>query len=1251
MGDHDELPLPRRSADTQVRRQGDRETHQGTGHTRREQSPLDVGDTFGEFKLEKFLGNGSSGFVFRALDAVTNRRCALKLICKEPAENLVRTKLGFRRMMRIEHPNLARADRIHRVGNQEALSMEEIHGETLADSMSRLCELPHDQACNQLLNLLRDYAAALAAMHSHCFVHRDIKPQNLMIDQHGRGRIIDYGLVGTFDAESDPSGLRNYLVGTPGYFAPEAWSQQSYLPAGDIYGLGCVVLESLRVISGDKLFEPVDNAQDHCNAVSAALDDLVDSVPERLHEACVEMLQPVPGDRPTAMQLAGRGKQTSVAVAWSPVKPMHGRTEQYDQIRRWLKTIYSGSAGRLHLYGPSGIGKTRLIDEVEKFLRANPFGQVFRARCRPREDQPLQAFDQIASEIANRYMKNDLQRSRLDPVSAGILHEIFPVLKNVVEVSMEFSVQRSPVSRHDALEAAARMSVELRKNGPLVLIIDDVQWADADSLAVLDRLCDSTGGSLGIITVSRSRSGEQLREADVSIELGPLKAEDSLVMLAEAANRWGTEIDLRDLKKLAELVQGNPFRLSELAEEFRFGGLLSDAAQCTALAHSIAKGETLNWLCHRRVERLSPEARLILPLIVAAGRPVSVEQIGGVSKLGEHVDAALSELVQQRLVVDEAKGTECVSVAHDRVADGLVAILQPRAIKQSHQAWADWLLHQDQPHLVAARVAGHLFDADEPSRAISSAILAAKQSEKMYAFRDAGKWYAKVAPLVSGSERIQCLRDASRCLERADLPVDAAFHYQELAKYVDEEERIECQIAAVRLLIRSGRFAEVRHQLRDLTRRLNLPRPKRRGFAQLSILWQVARLTIEQKRNRRAMIKTAHAGQAVSARSMSVRNQQRMNLCMAMARPLSMFDNLHATELNLYGARLANGGDDVKAQLYVCIGSAVFSAYDKGPQRVRGETMLQDLRPRIMALGDEKLLGDYWAANAFTHMFACRWHLVCERSEKAISFYSKLEDSLGFEITNTIWNCIWAKWHLGRWAQLAELHDNMLSQSLQRNDFIQRLEATSGLSADVWLARDQPQELCEAQQRNAETLEQRNGVQVFDHQRWISLIHHAIYVGDWKQATHLLKQYRRLRNRSPLKRLQPFRVTYLATGALISLHRLQMESRSEFSRTLNRFCDALRGEQLEYTTIVANLLEGLHRQMVGETEAARKLLQAANLRAARIRLRPIQYATSDALEHIDTGIAGDSLRERMRQQGVVKPEKFERLWTVRPTRR
>ena len=381
MGDHDDRPLPRRSSDTRIRMQGDRDTRLGIEPLKRQKSPVNVGEDFGAFRLEKFLGEGSSGYVFRALDSVSKRHFALKFVMTDPAGSLLRTKLGFRRMMQVEHPNLARANRIHRVGNQIALSMEEIHGTTFAKWMRSLSKRPHDEACNHLLELLRDYASALAAIHGHGFVHRDIKPQNLMIDEAGRGRIIDYGLVGTFDAEFDPSGLRNYLVGTPGYFAPETLSNQCYLPAGDMYSLGRVMLAALRISVGDPLLAIASNEDeqdDDEDSINATLEELAESVPKILHDACNEMLQRSPGDRPTAMQMARLGDASSVPVAWSEDKPMHGREIEYERICQWLKRVYEGATGHVHVHGPSGIGKTRLIDEVEKQLRAMPYGQVFR---------------------------------------------------------------------------------------------------------------------------------------------------------------------------------------------------------------------------------------------------------------------------------------------------------------------------------------------------------------------------------------------------------------------------------------------------------------------------------------------------------------------------------------------------------------------------------------------------------------------------------------------------------------------------------------------------------------------------------------------------------------------------------------------------------------------------------------------------------------------------------------------------------
>ena len=701
--------------------------------------------------------------------------------------------------------------------------------------------------------------------------------------------------------------------------------------------------------------------------------------------------------------------------------------------------------------------------------------KFFGARCRPREDHPLQAFDQITDEIATRYMRPDLQRSRLDPVSAGFLHELFPVLKSVVEVNMDMPLPETRSAGIDGLEAASRLSIELRKNGPLIIIIEDVQWADRDSLAVLERLCDSPGGSLGVVTSSPRQYDQDYRTPDWNIELRGLPPEESIAMLAEAADRWQTEIEISDLRILAEIVEGNPFRLAELAEEFRDGGLLSSSRDCVALTESIAAGESLHWLCQRRVERLSPEARRILPIVVAAGRPVSIQQIDEISELGEHVDVPLSELVQQRLVADQTQTNECIAVAHDRVSAGLVAVLSKDEIRAAHRSWANWLLGQDQPHRVAARVAGHLFDADEPSRAVSSAILAAKQSEGLYAHRDAAQWYERVLPFVAGTERNQILRDAARCYELSDQPIEAAKILRELAKFVGGGEQIDIRTRAVKLLIRSGRFQMVRRQLRDLTTALGLPSPKRSPLSSAAIMWQLLRLKIDKGRFRRTKIREARAKHSLAPPQASIRQKQRLQLCIALARPLSMFDNHHASELNLFAARLALDSDDVKSQIYIEIGFAVFSCYAPGALRAKGENILRQLRPRVEAFGNEGLIGDYWAAIAFSNMFSCRWHLICQQAKKSTMHYGRLEEPCSFEISHTKSICFWSMWHLGKWEELTELQNHLLTESAHRNDRIQQLAATTGLSAAAWLIHDQPGNLIQAQNNNEDLVNRGAG--------------------------------------------------------------------------------------------------------------------------------------------------------------------------------
>ncbi len=183
--------------------------------------PWNEGDQLHDFVLEKLLGRGSSGFVYRAMDVKTNRHCALKLLTDGSPDDLLRNKLGFRRMMSIEHPNLLRVDRIYQLGTHIALSMDEIEGATLKQALQDFKALEAKEAYQRLLVLLRDYASGLAMMHANGYIHRDIKPDNLMVDRDGRGRVIDYGLVDSFELDQETYGARGFLLGTPHYFAPK----------------------------------------------------------------------------------------------------------------------------------------------------------------------------------------------------------------------------------------------------------------------------------------------------------------------------------------------------------------------------------------------------------------------------------------------------------------------------------------------------------------------------------------------------------------------------------------------------------------------------------------------------------------------------------------------------------------------------------------------------------------------------------------------------------------------------------------------------------------------------------------------------------------------------------------------------------------------------------------------------------------------------------------------------------------------
>ena len=1253
MDDEDSMyPTESHNFDTEVREQGDRETQTTDARRRELPPPFCVGDLFGDFQLERLLGRGSSGCVYRAFDMVSRRACALKILTPKDAKDLRRNKIGFRRMMGLRHPNLLRVDQMHKFDEHLAMSMEEIQGDTLLRSLRRYLKLEPHVAHKKLLQLLRHYASALAAMHSFGLVHRDIKPTNLMVDRMDRGRVIDYGLVGTFDPEADPNGFRHYIAGTRRYFSPETLYDQRYTPAGDIFSLGLVMLECLHAVTGKSdITRSGENRDKDAQLINQAVGGLDDFIPNVLREACMEMLQLDPADRPTATQMSRLGLPTARVTLHLGGQRLMGRDEEFNEVCEWLTSIYEGGKGRLHIAGPSGIGKSALIDAVERHLRSIRWGQVFRARCRPRENQPLQAFDQIADQIADRYSScTDREAIKVDAVSASILHQAFPVLKDVVQPSMRMPKMPAGNERLDALQAAANLSTELRKLGPLILIVDDVQWADADTHAILDLLQSTTGGMLGIISVSRNSDSGQQQPPQRTINLQPLSDEVSCEILAASARRWSVPVTRKGLQELAEACGGNPFRLSELTDEFRPSGLLHEPEDPND--SSVSNLGNLDRLWQHRAKRLSSDARKLLPLIATAGCPVSMNQLSKLNDTNDAVEVSISELVSLRLAADDATGGCCIRMVHDRVTDGVLAQISQAESVAANLAWAKLLRSEsDFNRVPSGRVARHLLDAGKTKEAFPFIVDAAREAELAFANVEAAEWYLRASEIVSSPETsLQQMHDAARCFEQGDQLGRASDLYQRLAKNTSSrEQRLEYEVRAINLLIRTGRFKQARKPLNSLCESLGLP------MVDAAIPWlaiakrklQLIRGTIFEARSPTKDDQVLRNDQTIDPvgdhPQESYEERATISFCRSLVRPLMMFNGPYAADLFMRLAKQVRHQGQRSDQVSLAIGSATFACCDAGARRAKGETLLRELQWEAIDLGP-KIAGDFWAAKAMVNMFAMNWGAVPAAVKDSVANYQDDDGANRFEIASTQWMTLWSYWYRGLWSEQKTETLELLSLALRRNDRHAQFVCTTGLATSSLLASNETAQLQRLRVVNDECFTGVGHISLLF--QFLATCQTSLFEGNYSDAWRSYQDFDRLLGKSHLSRIQLARVVTQQFGLLSALHILEREPSRELTSNALVCLKRLRSEKLPCAVTIADLYEGILHRQSGKTAKARTLLVAAQQMAKEHDLMPFQLAAEDAISRLDEGEGLGLLSHRMQNRGIRSPEKFERIYTV-----
>src|SRR3954462_4046509 len=299
----------------------------------------------GRYRLDAQVGSGGMSTVYRAFDSTLERRVAIKLMHRDIAadsDQLERFRREARAVAQLSHPHIVGVIDAGEEDGRPYIVFEYVEGETLKDRIRRMGRLPVAEAIAYAIEIAR----ALGAAHARHIVHRDVKPQNVLIDEEGSAKVTDFGIARSLD---DDEGLTadGRVLGTTDYVSPEQALGHDVNGQSDIYSLGVALYEMLVgdvpfhgenqvAVAMKHVREDLPDVQTRRPEVSAGLaailDRMTDKDPARRYpdaHAVVEDLEDA-----LAGEAARSGRSTGEATAVIATLPDHHKRRLPLHMRR-----------------------------------------------------------------------------------------------------------------------------------------------------------------------------------------------------------------------------------------------------------------------------------------------------------------------------------------------------------------------------------------------------------------------------------------------------------------------------------------------------------------------------------------------------------------------------------------------------------------------------------------------------------------------------------------------------------------------------------------------------------------------------------------------------------------------------------------------------------------------------------------------------------------------------------------------------
>lgn len=1139
----------------------------------------------GRFTIHRLLGRGGMGVVYAALDRRRGMEVAVKTLRTKDADALVRLRREFRDLHRLHHPNLVGLGELFEEEGRSFFTMELLHGVNVIEHV-RTVEGGFDEL--RLREAFADLVRGLRALHRDGKVHRDVKPSNTLVTDDGRARLLDFGLV--TDTETREA---HHAVGTAAYMAPEQARGEPALAAADWYALGVMLMEAL---TGARCIAP---------------DIARGALPNDLVELAAALLSESPEKRPDGVEiLRVLGGRTSGVVWDAPHDPAFvGREASLALLDAAMTRSRAGSPVVVHLAGESGIGKSTLL---AAFARRNESrALVLEGRCFERDHVAYKALDQVAESMARALdgADSDTLRRALDDASL-----VFPSFARGSAHDVHASRSGDSRALRRLAFAGVRAALEhLAQTRPVIVALDDVQWADADSFALLESLLAGRDAPSVLYVLAARADWDALPLTRLPIHtrhtLGPIETSE-----AEALAR--SMLDLPDaqahlLGPLVVEANGHPFLLTQIVRH---------AAQSDARAQSIGR------VLVSRLHALTPNERRVCEIASLAAEPMRLDVLGAACGLAPtELDRALRRLEQERMI-RASLGSGRVEPYHDTLRRAWLGALEPERA-HTHQVHLAEALTRHDPD-AAESIARAWVSAGERARAFPHAVRAAEGASRQLAFERAAElclWALELGH-PEGEARVALLRMRGDALADAGRGYEAARAYEEALPSCDDAARAALEQRAAEQLLRSGHVEAGLVVLDRVLARFGMRRPKNDAAGLVAFLGERARIVLPKQRA------------APSA-------EGALDACWAASMFLSQIDPIASAFFQSRHLRLARERDDA-ARIALGLSMDAIVAATQGRPATRAHALLD--RARLIAPRDDARVDAYLSfAETNVAFLEMRWARALALAERTLAAFRASCVGVAWEVATTQRFALTCLWHLGRTAALQTQLEPVLDDARARGDRYALVQLRSTVSPVVRLLEDDVAAASgelDAAQRGLDA----NGMRL---QRWQIVQGRVLvdlYAGQPERALARLDASLSPLARTMLFRIQAIRaVTRFVTAcALLGAARTDEARRPAHLTRARALVRALRGEGFGDGAVA--LLAAQVAALEGRLEDVQLELRAAVEGLERDGMSLACAAAAHALAQRETGTRRADMQaivdRAVTGQGIACPERLFRIW-------